>query len=178
MASAESEAPATESRATMQEGGAAVVDVAAYWLIVVAVYVLQGALWYYPFKAKVFDDGLIAPPPIKGQFDGTFIASFPTTSGAWAILGILQGVIVIALAASVVRGEFLPRRRKPILLGALAGSLVVFAMMLFGDSLTAQFEGVASLYTYFGVTVLLIGLVRLLPPYRPAGWLSGPSQPA
>jgi hypothetical protein len=133
---------------------------------------MQGALWYYSFKEKVFDDDLIAPEPIKKQFDGSLIDSFPGTSVAWGILGILEGIIVLVLLISLIRGEFLPQRRKPVLLGALALSLFVFALLLFGDSMTAEFDGVASLFTYFGVTVVLMGFVLLLPPYR-RRWLSG-----
>jgi len=147
-------------------------DTIAYWLSIVGIYVLQAALWYYPFKAKVFDDGLIAPDGVKEQFAGSFIDSFPGTSVSWALLGLLQGVIVIALLASLVRGEFLAQRRKPILLGALALGLVAFALMLFGSSMTSEFESVGSLFNYFGLTLVMIVFVLLLPPYRPIRWLS------
>lgn len=156
----------------------AALDTITYWLSIISLYVLEGALWYYPFKAKVFDDGLIAPDGIMEQFAGTLIDSFPGTSVSWAILVIFQGLIVVALAASLLRREFLPRRRKPILLGALTMSLIAFAM-LFGSSMTSQFDSVASISTYFGVTVVLLVFVLLLPPYRPtplaelsASWLS------
>jgi hypothetical protein len=169
----EAVAPRPAAATAPEDAESKLVDVAAYWLSVVGLYVLQGALWYYPFKQKVFDDGLIAPQPIKEQFAGTFIDSFPGTSVSWAILGLLQGVIVLALAASLLRREFLPQRRKPILLGALGLSLFVFALLLFGESMTSQFESVASLFTYFGVTVVLIVFVLFLPPYRATPWLSG-----
>jgi hypothetical protein len=162
-----------EEEAGHPEGrGGAAFDTIAYWLSILGLYVVQGALWYYPFKGKVFDDGLIAPDGIKEQFDGSLIASFPGTSVAWAILGILQGVIVIALVVSLVRGEFLADRRKPVLLSALTLSLVVFALMVFGNSMTGQHDGVGSLFNYFGLSVVLIVFVLLLPPYRPARWLS------
>lgn len=146
---------------------------AVYWPGLLGVYLLELALWYYPFKEKVFDDGLIAPDPIKEQFAGSFIDSFPGTSVSWAILGILQGVVLVAVLASLLSGEFLPQRRKPILLAALGLSLVVFALLLFGQNMTLQFDGVASMFTYFGLTVVLMGFIRMLPPYRPMGWLVG-----
>jgi hypothetical protein len=146
---------------------------ALYWLSIVGIYVLEGALWYFPFKEKVFDDGLVAPAPIKEQFAGSFIDSFPGTSVAWGIIGILQGVVVVVLAVSLLSGEFLPQRRKPVLLAALGTSLVVFALLLFGQNMTSQFDGVASMFTYFGLTVVLIGFIHLLPPYRPMTWLAG-----
>jgi hypothetical protein len=98
----------------------ALVDAAGYWISIVGLYLMQGALWYYPFKEKVYE----------------------------------------------------PQRRKPVLLGALALGLFTFALLLFGDTMTAQYDGVASLFTYFGVTVVLMGFVLLMPPYRKR-WLSG-----
>jgi hypothetical protein len=153
-------------------GAVTAFDVVGYWLAVGALYLVELALWYYPFKEKVFDDNLIAPDAIKQQFAGSFIDSFPGTSVCWAILGILQGVIFVLLVISLFTGEFLPTRRKPVLLSALALSLGVFALLLFGNSMTSEFDSVASLFTYFGVTVILIVLVLLLPPYRRASWLS------
>lgn len=42
-----------------------------------------------------------------------------------------------------------------------------------GQTSTGNNEGTASLYTYFGVTAIVIVLVLLLPPNRPRDWLSG-----
>ena len=41
----------------------------------------------------------------------------------------------------------------------------------FGQTATKQFAGTASLYTYFGSTVVILILVSLLPPNRPDSWL-------
>lgn len=149
-------------------------DAVAYWLIYLGIYVLVGFVWYYAFKEKVFDDGLIAPAPIKEGFAGSFIASFPGTSIAWGILGIAEGLAVVGLIASLARGEFLPRRTKPILLGTLAYSMLIYAVLAFGQSMTAQHESVAELYAYFAATAVIFVLVLLTPPYRPQRWLSGP----
>ena len=149
-----------------------VFDTAGYWLAIGGLYLLELALWYYPAKGKIFDDDLKAPAGIQEQFNGFFVDSFPGTSVAWAIVGILQAVIVIVLVASLVRGEFLPQREKPILICALALSLVVLALLLFGESMTSQFDSVANLFSYFALTVVLIGFVMLLPPYRGQRWLS------
>lgn len=148
-------------------------DAVAYWLILLGIYVMVGFLWYYAFKEKVFDDGLIAPDPIKKEFAGSFIASFPGTSLAWGILGIVEGLVVVGLIVSLIRGEFLPKRTKPWLLGSLAFSMTIFAVLVFGQSMTAQFESVAELYAYFGATAVIFVLVLLMPPYRPQRWLSG-----
>lgn len=148
-------------------------DTAGYWLTAAGVYVLLGFLWYYSAKEKIFDDDLAAPAPIDKQFSGTFIDSFPGTDAAWAILGIVEGLVFLGIVVSLTRGEFLPHQPKGWLLASLAGSLVVFALMLFAQTMTKQFDSVASLYTYFGVTAVLMGLVRLMPPYRSDRWLTG-----
>jgi hypothetical protein len=149
------------------------VDIAGYWLVVSGVYVLVGFLWYYAAKAKIFDDNLAAPAGIEQQFSGTFIDSFPGIDVSWAILGILQGVVVLGLVASLVRGEFLPHRSKDLLLGTLAGSLFIFALLAFGQNMIAEHDSAASLYTYFAATAVLMVVVRLMPPYRSDRWLSG-----
>lgn len=163
---------AARSRAASFAAPDSIANVASYWLAIGGVYLLQGFLWYFPFKEKIFDDNAKAPPPIQQQFDGTIIDSVPGTSAAWAILGILQGVVFLAIVISVLTGEFLPQRRKPILFSALTLGLLLFALMLFGQSLTRQFDGVASLYTYFGATIAIVFLLLLMPPYRPVRWLN------
>jgi hypothetical protein len=165
--------PPRSADAGARDHGPGPLDHAAYWLAIVSIYVLQGALWFHSGKSKVFDDDGNAPPPIKEQFDGTFFESFPTIDGAWLILGIMQLVIFGVLVASVVRGEFLATRRKPLLLTGLALSMLCFALLLFGDVWTSNFEGTASLYAYFGATIVIFLFVLLMPPYRRAAWLSG-----
>jgi hypothetical protein len=149
------------------------IDVVGYWLVTAGTYMLVGPLWYFAAKAKIFDDDLSAPAGIQKQFSGSFIDSFPGIDASWAILAILQGVLVLGVVASLLRGEFLPHRGKDILLGVLAGSLLVFALLAFGQNMIGQHDSVASLFLYFAGTAVLMALVRRLPPYRPDQWLSG-----
>ena len=51
--------------------------------------------------------------------------------------------------------------------------MLTFACLAFGQTATKQFSGTASLYTYFGSTVVILILVSLLPPNRPDRWLGG-----
>jgi hypothetical protein len=51
--------------------------------------------------------------------------------------------------------------------------MLAFGLMAFGQTATAQFAGVASLYTYFGATVVILILVSLMPPNRADRWLGG-----
>src|SRR5215217_3684782 len=148
-------------------------DNAAYWLAIASIYVLQGALWFHSGKSKLFDDDGVMPPPLKKQFDGTFFESLPGLDAAWVILGVVQLAIFGVVVASVVRGEFLATRRKPLLLTGLALSMLCFALLLFGDIWTNNFDGAASLYAYFGATAVIFLFVLLMPPYRRQNWLSG-----
>lgn len=148
-------------------------DDVAYWLTIASVYFLVGVLFFYSGKEKLFDGDAKAPPGIEQQFEGTFVATFPGVDALWAILSVLEfGVFVIVLV-SLVTGEFLPHRSKRILLAGLSLALLTFACLSFGQTSTGNNEGTASLYTYFGVTAIVMLLVMLLPPNRPRAWLSG-----
>lgn len=78
----------------------------------------------------------------------------------------------LGLVVSLVRGEFLPNRAKTWLLGSSIGSLFVLALLTVGENMTGQHADVPSFFTYIGATILVIGMVRLMPPYRSARWLS------
>jgi hypothetical protein len=151
----------------------AIFDTAAYWLATASIYLLQLPLWFHSGKEKIFTDDGHMPPPLKKQFDGTFFESVPGLDGAWILLGVAQLAIFAVLVASLIRGEFLATRRKPLLLTGLSLSMLVFAGLLFGDIWTNQFDGAASLYAYFGATAVIFLFVLLMPPYRKANWLSG-----
>jgi putative Mn2+ efflux pump MntP len=77
----------------------------------------------------------------------------------------------VLLVVSLLRGEFLPHRAKSAMQVALAVAMVTFACLAFGQTATGQFAGTASLYQYFGATVLILLLVSFLPPNRPDSWL-------
>ena len=160
----------TTPAATHERGSAA--DRAAYWLTMIGVYFLVGVLFFYSGKGKLFDDDGHAPEPLAKQFDGTFIDKVPGVDAAWVILGILELGVALLIVLSIVRGEFLPSKAKSLLLTALALGLVTFACLSFGQTSTGNTEGTASLYTYFGATVVIILLVLKLPPNGPGDWIS------
>jgi hypothetical protein len=87
----------------------------------------------------------------------------PGVDTAWVIIGILELAVVALMVVSIMRGEFLPRRTKSVLLVALALALVTFACLSFGQTSTGNNQGTASLYTYFASTAVILLLVLQLP---------------
>ena len=157
----------------MDEHRATLFDDVAYWLTIASVYFLVGVLFFYSGKGKLFDGDAEAPPAIEKQFEGTFVATFPGVDALWAILAVLEFAVFVLLLVSLVTGEFLPHKRKRILLAGLALGLFTFACLSFGQTSTGNNEGTASIFSYFGATAVTILLVLLLPPNRPRAWLSG-----
>jgi hypothetical protein len=100
-----------------------VFDDIAYWVTLVSVYFLVGVLFFYSGKGKLFDGHGKPPPAIEQQFEGTFVATFPGVNVLWWILSILEFSIFVILCVSLLTGEFLPRRRKRILLVGLSLAL-------------------------------------------------------
>ncbi len=154
-------------------GQGSLFDGIAYWVTVIGIYLMVGGLMFYSGKEKLFDDNGNAPSAIQQQFQGSFLAKVPGVDAAWTILGILEFGVALLLILSLIRLEFLPHRTKMFMQLALAVALLTFACLAFGQTATKQFSGVASLYQYFGATVVIMLLVRLLPPHRPDNWLGG-----
>ena len=111
-------------------------------------------------------------PGSKKQFSGTFLATIPGVDAAWTILGILEFAIFIITVVSLVRLEFMPDRRKPFMLSALALAIFTFSILAMGQNVTGQTSGVAELFLYAGATGVLFWLVLLMPPYQPGGWIT------
>lgn len=146
-------------------------DKIAYLFAMVGLYVMAGGLFFYGFWEKAVDGDFNIAPPLKAQFDKTFIGTVPGADAAWVIIAILEGLVFLLLLASLVTMEFRPSKRKPLLLTALAMALLVFGLLAFGQTATAQHESVATLYGYFGATVIIMLFVRTLPPYSSNRWL-------
>jgi hypothetical protein len=147
-------------------------DGVVYALVLTGIYLLVGVLFFYAGKEKILD-GTGAPVGIEKQFSGTFLDTIPGIDAAWTILGILELGVFVLMAASLGRLEFMPARRKPLMLCGLALAIFTFSVLAIGQNVTGENTGVAELYLYAGATGVLLALVLILPPYRPARWLSG-----
>ena len=147
-------------------------DGVIYALTLAGIYLLLGVLFFYAGKEKIID-GSGAPPSIAKQFSGTFLDTIPGVDAAWTILGILESLIFILVLVSLIRLEFMPDRRKSFLLSALALAIFTFSILAMGQNVVGENSGVAELFLYAGATGILMGLVLLMPPNRPANWISG-----
>jgi hypothetical protein len=147
-------------------------DKVAYLFALVGLYVATGALFFYGFWHKAIDGDFEIPPPLEEQFNRTFIGTIQGAEVSWVVIIILEGLVFLLLAASLATTEFRPSRRKPFLLTALALALLVFGLLLFGQNATEQHESVATLYGYFGTTIIIMLFVRTLPPYASNRWLA------
>ena len=147
-------------------------DGAVYGFVLAGIYLLVGVLFFYAGKEKIFD-GIGAPAGIEKQFSGTFLDTIPGVDAAWTILGILEFAVFVLTVVSLATLEFLPSRRKPFLLSALALSIFTFSILGMGQNVVGENSGVAELFLYAGATGVLLGLVLLMPPYRPGNWISG-----
>jgi hypothetical protein len=148
-------------------------DVAGYWLGLAGSYLLLLSLWYYAAEGKIIGNNFNLPAGVSKQFDGSFIGSVPGTHAAWVVLGVLEALVFAGVVVSLARGEFLPHRPKSWLLGSASFSLFVLALLVLGNNMTGNHDLVLTEFTYFAATILLILLVRVMPPYRSDRWLSG-----
>lgn len=148
-------------------------DAAAYWLALAGIYLTYGLLFFYASKEKLITDEGTMPAALAHTYRNTFIETLPGINASWVIVGVLEALVFVTVCVSVLAGEFLPTRRKPILLSALGLSMLTFAVIAWGENITAQFSTVAELFQYLAGTAVLIVLVLLMPPYRDAHWLTG-----
>jgi hypothetical protein len=137
------------------------------------VYLSVGFLYYFAAKEKLIDDSGTMPAGLKKEFAGSLFASFPGDNAAWILLGAVEAVVVILLAVSLVRGEFLSNRGKPFLLAGLGTSMLALGFMGVANDMVGDTSTAAEVFTYAGLTAVLMILVRQMAPYRPVGWLSG-----
>jgi len=156
-------APVTKSRAIQWSD---VLDAATYWAGISATYISYGFLWYFSAKEKLFDQNGTMPAGLAKAYKGTVIDNFPGINATWLLLGLLEAVAFVVVVGSLVSGEFMPTRRKPILLAGLTVSMFTFAVMTFGQNLIGNFDGVAELFTYMGVTGVVYAVIRYWLPTR------------
>jgi hypothetical protein len=148
-------------------------DRISYWLIGSSIYLTFGTLFYYGAYGKLVTDSGTMPTGLAKAYSGTFVTSFPGVNTSWLLMGILEGVIFLGFIFSILKGEFLPTRRKPVLLSSLGLSMLTFAIIAWAENITGGFATVSELFIYLVGSAVLVMLVLLMPPYRKTNWLSG-----
>jgi peptidoglycan/LPS O-acetylase OafA/YrhL len=133
------------------------VRMAAYYLKYLAIYWVFAAMWLWSAPEKLTDP---VPQWFSDQFGPTFVDTFPGLTLSWRLAGIAELVAGLLFLLSLVLLEFLPGRRKTVLLAALAVSACIFAYLGFGQRVTDQFDSAASLFFYFGATLVTWVVVR------------------
>lgn len=144
-----------------------------YATTLAGIYLSVGFLFYYAAKEKLIDDGGTMPAGLAKAFDGSVFASFPGNNASWVLLGALEALVVVLLAVSLVRGEFLTNRTKPFLFAGLGTAILSFGMMGLANDMIGNTATAAELFTYFGATLVVSFIVHQLPPYRSLSWLAG-----
>lgn len=165
-------APTRPDDADVRNAAAVAADTVSYWLIISGTYLTIGFLFYYSSKRVLFDQGGVMPSGVAAQYKGSFIASFPGANVSWFLIGLVMFVVFLGVVASLLAREFLPSRRKPILLGALGLSMFAYGLMVFAENMVGNTDSVNSLFAYFSGTAVVIILLLAMPPYRNAAWLS------
>ena len=153
-------------------GQGSIFDGIAYWVTLAGVYLMVGGLMFDSGKGSCSTTTAThrSTSRISSRERSSTPSPEPTPHGRRSSAEF--GVFVLLLA-SLIRLEFLPHRDKSILQVGLALAMLVFACLAFGQTATNQFEGTASLYTYFASTAIILILVSLMPPNRSDRWLGG-----
>lgn len=147
---------------------------ATYAATIAGVYLSTGFLYYYAAKEKLTGSGAgTMPAGLKKEFSGSFFASVPGDNASWIMLGILEAVVVILLAVSLARGEFLTTHAKPFLLAGIGTSMFTCAVMALANNMVGDHATALEVTTYFGISALILFLIRQMPPYRSLDWLAG-----
>jgi hypothetical protein len=147
--------------------------ITTYAATLAGIYLSVGFLFYYAAHEKLIADGGTMPAGLAKAFNGSFFASIPGDNAAWVLLGLIEASVVVLLAVSLIRGEFLPQRRKPVLLAGLSVSVLAYGVMIVANAMIGNNPTVIELFTYLGVTAVVMFVVRQMSPYRPMSWLAG-----
>jgi hypothetical protein len=165
--------PLAQKRTRSLPALAVITKFTSYGATLAGIYLSVGFLFYYAAHEKLIANGGTMPAGLATAFHGSFFASIPGDNAAWVLLGLIEASVVVLLAISLIRGEFLPQRRKPILLAGLSVSVFAYGVMIIANAMIGNNATVIELFTYLGVTAIVMFVIRQMSPYRPMSWLAG-----
>ncbi|MEP6955953.1 MAG: hypothetical protein ABI883_03950 [Chthoniobacterales bacterium] len=89
-------------------------------------------------------------PDFLQQFGATFLVALPGgLPVVFYFIALLETIALFGLLVSLLTGEFLAGKAKPILKLSLVFSLFIFVVLAFGSRLTGKFDVAASNMLYF-----------------------------
>jgi hypothetical protein len=65
-------------------------------------------VWFYSAKEKLFDQDGDMPAGLAKAYAGDFIDRLPGVNTSWLLLGLLDGLAVLIVSASLLSGESCP----------------------------------------------------------------------
>jgi hypothetical protein len=114
--------------------------------------------WGLAGPKKLFSSGV--PEWFTGKFGETFLATVPGMWVSFYSVALFETVAALLALIALVRLEFLPRRALDFTYATVVASLLIFVQLGFGMRLVADHAGAASLFFYFGATLVTLLFVR------------------
>ena len=97
-----------------------------------------------------------APEGFLKMFEGTFLGTSGLTSLAYFAIVAMEVFVCLGVLISLILGEFRYGKPKPILVCSLILAATTFACLGFGLRLAGDSAMAASLFMYFGATLVSI----------------------
>jgi hypothetical protein len=125
--------------------------------VLLSILLLFLCTWGLAGPGKLFSG---VPEWFAGKFGSTFLAAFPGLTVSYYSLAIGETIAALLALVALVRLEFLPGRSTVWTQWMLVLSLLLFVQLGFGQRLVQEFNGAASLFFYYGTTLLALAYVR------------------
>jgi hypothetical protein len=123
-------------------------------LKILPVYPLYLSIFGFAGGRKLLAGGV--PEWFVKQFGATILNPFPgALAASFYLIATLELTICALFITSLVRFEFLSSQDRRFLTAALWLAELVFAMLAFGQFLSGDNGGAASLFYYFGLTLVV-----------------------
>jgi hypothetical protein len=116
------------------------------------------SIWALAGPGKLASGGV--PEWFAGKFGGTFLATCPGLWLSYYSIAVGETLAAVLALAALLRLEFLPGRPRCFTVLTIVLSLLLFVQLGFGQRLTGDAAGAASLVFYFGATLVALMFVR------------------
>ena len=124
-------------------------------LMLIPVYLLYIATFAQASSEKFRSGGM--PDWFFKQFEKTILNAFPgALKIQYYMVACLEALVVLLFLVSAFHLEFIPPHELSYLSAALLLSLFTFFSLGFGLRMAGDFQGAANLFSYFGVTFLIL----------------------